>query len=200
MDRSQTQYTVPGTTTSANPLAYYDALGDQLGRCPPPAADRPLLRRLSSVGIGPSLHPSAESSLSAATLHGLRDAVPAGIKQVKADVQSLFLSEAPTHNGWLVARTGTYGTDYTGRAAVDAIGLGAPLSNLAIYPFTVTDHNLQPLTGVKRLRRPHRGRRQCDGRKRFHDGIDGQTPGNAFRSGVRDPKSWHTGKSRVSDD
>ena len=63
-------------------------------------------------------------------------------------MSSLFLSGAPKHNGWLVARTGTYGTDYSGRAAVDQIGLGAPVSTLAMYPFTVTDHSLHPLTGA----------------------------------------------------
>jgi hypothetical protein len=36
------------------------------------------------------------------------------------------------------------------RAIVDAIGLGAPQSSLAIYPFTVTDRDLHPLSGVNR--------------------------------------------------
>ena len=150
VDRTTQQYTVPGTTTGSDPLAFYDALGDQLARFAPPAADRPLLAQLKSVGIGVGLHPSRDAGLDAATLQGLRDAVPAGIKQVKADVQSLFLKGAPKHNGWLVARTGTYGTDYSGRAAVDQIGLGAPVPSLAMYPFTVTDRDLHPLTGTTR--------------------------------------------------
>ena len=49
-----------------------------------------------------------------------------------------------------MARTGRYGTDYVGRALVDKIGLGAPISSLAIYPFTITDRNLQPLNGSTR--------------------------------------------------
>jgi hypothetical protein len=150
VDRKDFQYKVPGTTTGSDPLAFYDALGTQLKRFPPPAADRPLLRRLASVGIGPGLHPRGETGLSAATLQGLRDGVAAGEAQVKADVQSLFLKGAPQHNGWLVARTGSYGTDYSARAAVDQIGLGAPLPTLAMYPFTLTDRNLQPLTGANR--------------------------------------------------
>ncbi len=150
IDREDFQYTVPGTTSGSDPLAFYDALGDQLKRFAPPAADRALLTQLSAVGIGVGRHPSHESGLSAATLQGLRDAVPAGIKQVKADIQSTFLSVAPKHNGWLVARTGVYGTNYKSRAVVDAIGLGAPLPSLAMYPFTVTDATLHPLTGANR--------------------------------------------------
>ena len=148
IDRTMTQFKVPGTTTGSDPLAFFDALGDQLRRFPPPAADHALLSQLTAVGIGVGLHPSHEAGLDAATLQGLRDAVPAGIAKVKAEVSSLFLTGAPKHNGWLVARTGTYGTDYSGRAAVDQIGLGAPVSTLAMYPFTVTDHSLHPLTGA----------------------------------------------------
>lgn len=150
INRTSTNYTVPGTTAGSDPLALFDSLGDQLKRFPPPAADRPLLRALASVGIGAGLHPSRESRLSAATLQGLRDAVPAGIKQVKADIQSTFLTGAPKHNGWLVAATGRYGTDYKTRAVVDSIGLGAPLPSLAMYPFTVTDRDLHPLNGTNR--------------------------------------------------
>jgi hypothetical protein len=149
-DRSSIKYPIPGTRPGQNPLAFFDALGDQLKAFPPPAADRPLLTDLRSLGIGPGLHPGSERSLDAPTRQALHDAVAAGAKQVKADVQSAFLSGATAHNGWLVARTGTYGTDYTARAVVDAIGLGAPVSALAIYPFTVTDAQLHPLTGSSR--------------------------------------------------
>lgn len=143
-------YTIPGTQPGQDPLAFYDSLGDQLKAFPPPAADRPLLRQLATVGIGPGRHPSHEPSLDGAVRQGLRDGVAAGAASVKADVQRAFLSEAPAHNGWLVTRTGSYGTNYAVRAEVDYIGLGAPMSKLAMYPFTVTDHNLQPLTGARR--------------------------------------------------
>jgi hypothetical protein len=145
-----TQFTVPGTSPGASPLAFFDALGDALKRFPPAAADGPLLKRLRAVGIGAGEHPSTNRTLDAATRQGLHDAVAAGAKQVKADIQLAFLSRAPQHNGWLVSRTGAYGTDYATRAVVDAIGLGAPQSSLAIYPFTVTDRDLHPLSGANR--------------------------------------------------
>jgi hypothetical protein len=150
VDRKVNTFSVPGTTSGSDPLAFFDALGGQLKRFPPPAADRPLLRRLASVGIGVGKHPSGDSSLDPDTLQGLRDSVAAAAKQLRANIQARFLASAPSHNGWLVARTGRYGTDYEGRAEVDVIGLGAPVSSMAIYPFTVTDKTLHPLTGASR--------------------------------------------------
>lgn len=148
-NRRSRQYRVPGTEPGANPLAFFDALGEQLRAFAAPAADRPLLRQLATVGIGPGEHPSA-SKLDAATRRGLHDAVAAGAAQVSTDLQKAFVAGALKDNGWLVARTGRYGTDYATRALVDKIGLGAPVSSLAIYPFTITDRNLHPLTGASR--------------------------------------------------
>ena len=148
------QYTIPGTVSGQNPLEFFDALGDQLRQFPPPPRDRPLLRQLATVGIGPGMHPSTNPSLDASTRQGLEAAVGAGPGQVTADLQKLFLSIAPKHNGWLVARTGRYGTDYTDRALTDRVGLGAPLSTLALYPFTITDSDLHPLNWGQPVRRP----------------------------------------------
>ena len=148
--RTPTQYAIPGTQPGEEPLAFFDSLGDQLKAFPPPGADRPLLTRLATVGIGPGMHPSTNSRLDAATRQGLADAVAAGAKRIATDLQTDFLTQAPKHNGWLVSSTGTYGTDYELRALVDVIGLGAPRSFLAIYPFTITDLNLHPLTGASR--------------------------------------------------
>lgn len=148
--RGAKEYTVPGTGPGQNPLAFFDALGDQLARFPPPAADRPLLRQLATVGIGSRKHPSTDPRLSAAVRQGLHDAVAAGARQVGADLSSMYATNAPRHNGWLVARTGSYGTNYAARAVVDKIGLGAPVSQLAMYPFTITDSQLHPLSGVNR--------------------------------------------------
>src|SRR5581483_4393954 len=145
-----TNFAIPGTEAGADPLQFFDALGDQLKRFPPPARDRPLLKQLATVGIGPGRHPSSEPGLDASTRTGLRDALAAGETQVNTDLTAMFATGAAKDNGWLVARTGRYGTDYAGRALVDKVGLGAPVSSLAIYPFTVTDRNLQPLTGAKR--------------------------------------------------
>ncbi len=148
--RTSKQFTVPGTQAGENPLAFFDALGDQLRRFPPSARDRPLLGQLATIGVGPGLHPSTNAKLDAAVRQALHDGVANGAAQVTTDIRTAFVSIAPKHNGWLVSRTGTYGTDYATRAVVDAIGLGAPVSSLAIYPFTITDLNFHPLTGASR--------------------------------------------------
>jgi hypothetical protein len=145
-----TQATIPGTAKGADPLRFFDTLGDALRRFPAPARDRPLLRQLARVGIGPGLHPSTEH-LSADTRRGLRAALAAGAASIKAYEQRLFLQSASQRNGWLISsKTGSYGTDYAGRALVDVVGLGAPRPSLSMYPFAITDSNLHPLTGATR--------------------------------------------------
>jgi len=147
-DTTLNQATIPGTQSGDDPIAFFDALGDALKQFPPPAADQPLLDQLKTVGIGPKLHPSKNKQLSAGTLQGLRDAVAAGKAQVNQALAKLIASSLPTHNGYLVGSTGTYDTNYTSRAIVDQIGLGAPLPTMALYPLALTDRNLATLSGA----------------------------------------------------
>ena len=53
-----TEATIPGTQPGEDPLAFYAALGKEMLKFPPPAADRPLLAQLKAVGIGPGLSPA----------------------------------------------------------------------------------------------------------------------------------------------
>ena len=78
-----TDATIPGTQPGEDPLAFYAALGKEMPKFPAPAADRPLLAQLKTVGIGPGLDP-AKAHLSADTLRGLRDAVTQGPNKVQA--------------------------------------------------------------------------------------------------------------------
>ena len=75
-----TDATIPGTQPGQDPLAFYAALGKEMPKFPAPAADRPLLAQLKTVGIGPGLDP-AKAHLSTDTLRGLRDAVSARTEQ-----------------------------------------------------------------------------------------------------------------------
>jgi hypothetical protein len=140
--------TIPGTQPDDDPLGFFDALGAALRLFKPPAADQPLLSRLATVGIGVGKTPSRNNQLSAGTLAGLRDAVAAGRARVNQDLAQAFAAGFGAHNGWLVGRTGNYGTDYDMRAVVDQIGLGALPSNVAIYPYAQTDRFAQPLDGA----------------------------------------------------
>ena len=129
-------------------LRFFDVLGQQLRRFPPPAADRPMLTRLRAVGIGPGLEPSRNGRLSADTLRGLRSAVAGGPQQIAADTASIYASSATKHQGYLLGGFGQYGTNYALRAVIATIGLGAFTSDQSIFAIGMTDHVLAPLTSA----------------------------------------------------
>lgn len=130
-------------------LAYFNKLGKQLEKFPPPSADAAELAKLAQVGVGPGIKP-ADAGLNADTLRGLTDAVADGPASIDADVTTLYVTTAAAHNGYLVLPTGTYGTDYEFRAMVSKVGLGALVPSEAIYPLSQTDGNLAPLVGSKK--------------------------------------------------
>ena len=148
-DRTSTQATIPGTVAGEDPLAFFAALGRQLRRFPPPAADRPLLAKLKAVGIGPGLDPRS-AGLDPETLQGLRDAVTQGPGKLLAGVLARFAASFDAHDGYFVSDLGAWGTDYQLRAIGARVGLGGQRANVATYPFTLTDHMHAPLTGSAR--------------------------------------------------
>jgi hypothetical protein len=131
-------------------LAYLDRLGRQLLRFPPPREDRPQLKRLAEVGIGPGRTPSADPGLTTDQRRGLIDAVADGPGSVLVDLRAAYALGFADHNGWLVERTGRYGTDYRSRATTAQVGLGALIPREAIYPFAQVDSTGLPLTGSER--------------------------------------------------
>ena len=133
-----------------DPLQFYSALGKLLSKFPPPAADAPLLKQLTAIGVGPGLDPSTDPNLSAETLRGMRDAVTEGPANVQAEIARRYVAEFGLHNGYLIGNIGTYGTDYTLRALTDKLGVGALKPKIAIYAFTQTAHDLSPLVGSSR--------------------------------------------------
>lgn len=128
-------------------LRFFDVLGKLLKQFPPPAADRPELRQLAAVGIGPGLQPSRNRRLDADTLRGLRAAVAAGPAAIQADAKALFLSSAVKHNGYFLERLGRYGTNYELRAVISQMGLGAFSSEIAMFALSLTDETFKPLSG-----------------------------------------------------
>jgi len=129
-------------------LAFFDKLGDVLKASPPPAADKPILTELRSIGIGPGLHPSQEA-LSAPVKHGLIAAANGGHDYVSNARTTFAASSAIQHHGWFVpfADTGDFGTDYVWRAMVALFGLAANRPVEAVYTIGVTDQYLQKLDG-----------------------------------------------------
>lgn len=144
----------PDTTIEEPPLptgmTFYDRLGMLLERFPAPVADRPLLRELAEIGVGPGRRPSADDSLDPDLVAGMKDAAAAGAATVLGDAQALYGQVFNQFNGYLVTPTGAYGTDYRLRAVVTQVGLGALRSNESIYPLALLDRTGAPLTGAKK--------------------------------------------------
>ena len=128
-------------------LAFFDTLGELLAAFPPPKGDAPELARLAAVGIGPGLTPSTDASLDDATVEGLTDAVAAGPASIAADVQQLYTSDFAKHAGYLLGGFGSYGIDYTKRAVIATVGLGAFLPQQAIYAMAWSDATGTTLDG-----------------------------------------------------
>ncbi len=141
---------IAGFGAGEDPLAFYTALGKQMKKFPPPAADDPLLQELTAIGVGPGLDPATNTSLSADTLQGMRDAVTQGPANVQAEIAKHYVADFALHNGYLIGNIGNYGTDYTLRAMTDKVGVGALKPRIAIYAFTQTAYDLSPLTGSSR--------------------------------------------------
>jgi hypothetical protein len=149
-DTKITQAHLPGLGAGEDPALFFNAVGDQLKRFKAPAADRPILRELATLGIGPGLHPTTSGTLNDAQLQGVRDAVLGGSAAIRQDLLARYLKGFDAHNGWLVGAVGTYGTDYALRALADQFGLGAPRPEVSVYPLALLDRNRQPLNGAKR--------------------------------------------------
>jgi hypothetical protein len=132
----------------ATGVAYFDELGALLAQFPPPDADSAALARFATVGIGPGLTPSTDSTLSTDTRQALADAVAAGPAQVQDDVRSLYSSDFAQHAGYLLGGFGRYRTDYVERAVISQVGLGAFVPQQAIYAMAWDDATQTPLTGT----------------------------------------------------
>jgi hypothetical protein len=146
---------LPSASSKAQPLptglAFFDALGAALAQNPAPKAERSLLRRFATVGIGPGRTPSTEqlpSSVRAGLLAGIKD----GQREVDAYTARTRAASARKHNGWLVppADAGNFGSDYLLRASIAQDAIGANRPEEAIYPSTTIDSRGRALNGAHR--------------------------------------------------
>jgi hypothetical protein len=114
---------------------------------PPAPPDAPLLNKLSQADVGPGRNFSL-SNYDAETQARLK-AIP---EMVHQKLRFAASKTGKLENGWNVTRTGlgTYGTNYTARALIALIGLGANLNVDASYPNCQIDENGQKLHGANR--------------------------------------------------
>jgi hypothetical protein len=146
----------PGQPTKAtNPtgLKFFDALGDALKRNPPPARDKPLLKRLKRFAIGPGLQPS-QAGLPRDVRDGLAEGYAAQSSELAATTRLEIFNQAVAGGGWYMppASIGAFGTDYRFRAQVALLGIGANTPEESVYPTALSDAGGNLLDGAKRYR------------------------------------------------
>ncbi|HKQ71989.1 MAG TPA: DUF1254 domain-containing protein [Polyangiaceae bacterium] len=122
---------------------YFNKLAMLMRANPPAAADAPTTQQFAKIGLVPGLpfrpNDDVTDVLDKAKTHAL--------STIKAKAAQLGTEQ----NGWrwVTSDVGTYGTDYTQRAAVTYFGLGANLPEDAVYPSVAQDSNGEALDGTK---------------------------------------------------
>jgi hypothetical protein len=116
-------------------VSYFTYLAKLMKDNPPTAADAPMVAKMAKIGLvpGQDFDPSKLGLLDEEVLK----AVP---KFAMVKIMEFFRHIKPI-NGWnvITKNIGIYGTDYTQRALVTAIGLGANRPQDAIYPTSRVD-------------------------------------------------------------
>ncbi len=121
-------------------VKFFTLLADLLKRNPPYAADAPALARFKAIGLVPG------QSFDGAHLDALWDR---RLPQVGYDWILAHLPTLTRVNGWLfTTKTGLYGTDYTQRALIAAVGLGANRPQDAVYPLSTRASILEAYEGA----------------------------------------------------
>jgi hypothetical protein len=120
---------------------YFTLLADLMKRNLPAPADAPALERFKSIGL------EAGQSFDSKALDSRWDA---RLPQLSYDRIMLQLASLKRENGWLfTTKTGVYGTDYTQRAFVTVVGLGANRPQDAVYPMSQRASLLEPYEGSR---------------------------------------------------
>ncbi|GAC1611203.1 MAG: DUF1254 domain-containing protein [Mycobacteriales bacterium] len=118
------------------------ALNAALKDNPPPVRDATLLARLGPYGVGAGLSPE-KAGLDPATLNALYHGVETKATTLLQEAKTSALTGAEQAAGWYTPQSdiGDYGTDYTFRAYIALLGLGANTSDEATYPTGLADGN-----------------------------------------------------------
>ena len=127
--------------------AFFTALMEALQKIPPHVHDQAVVARMKRLGLEPGKRHR---------FHVFAHSCPAGVEgcpgrrvgrrpQARQNLGSAV-------NGWsvLTGGIGYYGADYTFRASVALVGLGANRPEDAVYPLASTDGDGKPLSGANR--------------------------------------------------
>jgi hypothetical protein len=127
------------------PAAFFNQLALLMKQNPPAAADASIVARLARVGIFPG-QAFDITKVDPLIAQGLAEGHKAGLDQIISQTHDM----GKKVNGWQVAFTGVYGTDYLFRAATTFVGLGANRPEDACYPLAAVDSDNRPLEGTGR--------------------------------------------------
>lgn len=128
--------------TPSEGKTFIRSLNKQLEKSPPRRRDEPLLNELEPLGVGPGLSPGRAAispDVRAALFEGASEEAASLPTQARiAAYQGALKTE-----GWLLpaSNIGDYRTDYTFRAQIAVLGLGANTPDEAIYPAGIADRN-----------------------------------------------------------
>lgn len=139
----------PEQVLKMDSTAFFARLNALMKDNPPAAADAPALRRFATIGVAPG-QPFNPARLDNAVARGIERGAAAGKQKLLTDAKKPHGRQV---NGWdFMPDTGNYGTRYDWRAVVALVGLGANLSEDALYPRAAGDSEGRPLDGAQRYR------------------------------------------------
>ena len=119
---------------------YFNRMSAMMVQNPPKAADSMMVRKMAKIGLVPGqpFDISTDNFILKTRLKALPEFIHKKLEKRRAEPDTSLLS-----NGWMVVHEGigTYGVDYTRRAYIDFVGLGANIPEDAIYPNCTFDIN-----------------------------------------------------------
>lgn len=130
---------------------YFTLLAKLMVDNPPAAADAPMVARMARIGVVPGQSFDA-GRLGAESATAVNEAPRMAFGKIMGWMkESVAEGINKDINGWVfTTKTGLYGTEYTQRALVTAIGLGANRPQDAVYPTTEVDGTGQPYMGTNK--------------------------------------------------
>ena len=131
---------------SMTPAEFFNTANALMQVNPPADADEELLKKLSAINVG------AGKTFDAALLgEGAAERWTQMLQGLRATLAADGAKYAQKLGQWIYygKPIGDFGTEYTYRAMVALVGLGANTVDVAIYPKTTVDENGAALTGEK---------------------------------------------------
>jgi len=127
---------------------YFNRLAILMEENPPTHADKQVVKKMARLGIVPG-KPFSIDRLSPAVIQALETVPGAAIgKMIAWSKAGTNASDWTLRNGWSwTLKTGVYGTDYTQRALIAAMALGANRPEDAVITTSTVDGAGQPYSG-----------------------------------------------------